>query len=130
MEYLGFKQAADKIMSGTCNPPEGIDTYITAFINQLSRPENIVPNSCPNMISEKEQVQAFSKVKETTSSSYSNLRYGQCIANPQVHELTSKIDAMIQEIPCKIVYSLKCWRNGIEVEVLKEENIPILTPYE
>jgi hypothetical protein len=86
----------------------------------LSRPENIAPNSCPDTISVEEHVRAFSKVKESTSSSYSNLHYGLWIANSQIHDLAT-IDAMMREIPYKIGYSLKRWRNGIDAELLKEE---------
>jgi hypothetical protein len=86
------------------------------------------------MILKKEHVEAFSEIKGITSSKYSNLGYELLIANSQVVHNLSKIDAMMQEIPCKIGYSLKGWPhskigyslkgwpNGIDVEVLKKES--------
>jgi hypothetical protein len=51
---------------------------------------------------------------------YSNLHYGLWIANSLIHNLAI-IDAMMREIPYKIGYSLKRWRNGLHIELLKEE---------
>ena len=75
LDLLGTTEAAQQILEGTYECPEGVDEFTRDFLSVLCHPHNEIPEfSCE--ISRKDFQQYWHRAQERTSSSFSGLHFG------------------------------------------------------
>ena len=117
---LGTGSAADELLRGTYNFPEGIDKSVKSVLDNMKCPETIKLTKQPIPITCNEHKSGWNKVKERTSSSPSGLHVGhwKCAS---ADENLNWLNTSMANIPFLSGYSPRRWQNGINVMLEKKK---------
>ena len=121
--YLADTAAADQVLNGTYQPPDGTDQYAKLLLDQLYIPWEVtkmVPISVD--ISTKEHKQSWKKQNERTLSEPTGLSFNHYKAASQ-DPLLADFDATMQNIPYAKGFAPKLWQNITDVKILKKVEV-------
>ena len=117
---LGKRKFADTNMKRTYRLPPGVDPAIQTVLDSLKADKNITICKQPSPITCEEYKSGWKNVKERTSSSPSGLHVGHWkygSLNPMINWLNTSM----ANIPFMSGYSLKRWKQGINVMIEKSK---------
>ena len=121
--YLADTIAADQVLQGCYQAPDGTDYYASLLLDQLYTPwevSQLAPISVE--ISTEEHQKAWAKLKERTSAKPTGLSFSHCKAAAQ-DKLLSDFDATMRNTPYANGFAPNLWRNITDVEILKKANV-------
>jgi endonuclease/exonuclease/phosphatase family metal-dependent hydrolase len=121
--YLADTVAADQVLRGCYQAPDGTDYYASLLLDQLYTPwevSQLAPISVE--ISTEEHQKAWTKQKERTSAEPTGLSFSHYKAAAQ-DKLLSDFDATMRNIPYANGIAPNLWKNITDVEILKKANV-------
>lgn len=111
--YLADTDAAEQILAGTYECPEGVDEYTRDFLQCLQRPSQIEQDASIDTSISRSDFQDFWKnAKERTSSSMSGLHYGHYKAVIE-NDLLSEMHAVATHLAVNTGFSYPRWQRGL-----------------
>jgi hypothetical protein len=121
--YLADTPAADQVLNGTYQPPDGTDYYARLLLNQLYIPWEVTRMAPISLeILTEEHKQAWRKQNERTSSEPTGLSFNYFkVASKD--PLLADFDATIRNIPYAKGFAPNLWKNITDVEILKKAEL-------
>jgi len=116
--YLADTAAAERVLDGTYQPPEDIDTYARLLLTEFEKATNLPDDPTQAYISTEEHIQAWKKAKERTSAGPSGLHFGMFKANATDPELAA-IDASMRSVAYTTGFAYDRWKKVLDVQILK-----------
>ena len=119
--FFGATEAAQQMLDGTYECPEGTDEFTRHFVEALKK-ANDDRDTISTRISNDDYISYWRKAREQTSSSYSGLHFGHYKA-AAFDAWLSEIQALSIEIAYANGYSYKRWQQGISAMLEKKEGV-------
>ncbi len=121
--YLADTPAAEQVLNGTYQPPDGTDYYAKLLLDQLYIPWEVtkmVPISVS--ITTEEHKKSWRKQNERTSSEPTGLSFNHYKA--AAHDpMLADFDATMRNLPYAKGFAPQLWKNITDVEILKKAEV-------
>jgi hypothetical protein len=124
--YLADTPAAQQILQGSYEPPDGTDKYMIELLVQLGMPQAIrngikAHGHITTKISHDENKQGWKKRKLASAES-SGLTMDHYAVGGQ-DDLLNDIDTLLRQLPYCLGFSPEAWQTITDVEILKKAGI-------
>jgi hypothetical protein len=121
--YLADTPAAEQVLNGTYQTPDGTDYYAKLLLDQLYIPWEVTKMAPISLeISTDEHKQAWRKQNERTSSEPTGLSFNHYKAASK-DPLLADFDATMRNIPYAKGFAPTLWKNITDVEILKKAEV-------
>ena len=119
--YLCEKPAAQAVLDGTYEPPDGMNPYMIELLSIMKVSPSIRakgPLDCS--ITPLENRAAWMSQKERTASEPSSLSFAHHKAASLDEDLNA-VDTLLRAVPLHVGFSPKAWQTITDVEILKKK---------
>ena len=121
--YLGNTEAAEQILLGTYQIPEGTDPHARKLIAELRLPDAVRRNGTTvDFISTKDHVDGWKKQKENISSDPDGLTFSHYKAGSD-DAVIAQFDATLRSLPYQHGFVPDAWIPMTDVEILKKAGV-------
>ena len=121
--YLADTEAAEEILAGTFEVPEGTCQYAKKLIAELEMPESVRKGGLnDDFVSTQDHISGWKKQKESISSDPDGLTFSHYKAGIE-EDTIAQFDATLRSLPYQYGFIPEAWIPMTDVEILKKAGV-------